>query len=143
MYTRSSNYLSHKGKKGMKWGYTDGEPNGKRTAGEDDELIIDEDTRVSIMDGKAYFSQPDGSWKSKDGDVYIEKKGKSLFSKKYKSTKGANLDTPRTTTVMEIGKLEQWANKAEKASNKFAKKTVKSLEKHVERGKKWLESLFD
>lgn len=30
------NYLSHKGTKGMKWGYTDGVKNGKRTAEEDE-----------------------------------------------------------------------------------------------------------
>lgn len=29
---RSSDYLAHAGKKGMKWGYTDGKKNGKRTA---------------------------------------------------------------------------------------------------------------
>lgn len=32
--TRTREYLEHKGKKGMKWGYNDGKRNGKRTAAE-------------------------------------------------------------------------------------------------------------
>lgn len=34
-----SDSLAHKGTKGMKWGYNDGERNGKRTAGEDDPAL--------------------------------------------------------------------------------------------------------
>lgn len=42
-------YLSHAGKKGMKWGYTDGSPNGKRTA--TTTTIDAETTQKHILEG--------------------------------------------------------------------------------------------
>lgn len=40
--------LSHSGKKGMKWGYNDGKPNGKRTAEEDTDRTINRNNSVKF-----------------------------------------------------------------------------------------------
>lgn len=114
----SDDYLEHKGSKGMKWGYNKGKRNGKRTA--EDDLVVDEDTRVGIKDGKAYFSQPDGKWKTADGDTYEYKDTDDLFSRKTKTTVGANLDSQTTHTVEYRGRIEQ----------------------AIDKGKKWLKKLF-
>lgn len=54
--TRSSNdnTISHSGKKGMKWGYSDGEKNGKRTAGDviSDWAGVDESIELAKAKGR-------------------------------------------------------------------------------------------
>lgn len=63
-------HLSHAGKKGMKWGYNDGEPNGKRTAGEEDK----EDLGLTTIDGKLYARDSKGrlyrNYIGKDGNKF-------------------------------------------------------------------------
>ena len=43
-----NNELYHSGKKGMKWGYNDGEPNGKRTAEEDADRTVNRNDSIKI-----------------------------------------------------------------------------------------------
>lgn len=87
-------HLAHKGVKGMKWGYTDGVKNGKRTADEDDEedeknkFGLEKDfpyqevdgvpVRIaSFADGKRnnYVTNSEAEWRSSGrADKYISKK---------------------------------------------------------------------
>lgn len=67
-----SDVIAHKGTKGMKWGYTDGEPNGKRKAGENDSWF-DETTRVKRY---THIRTSDGKKKVVEKEEVIVKKGK-------------------------------------------------------------------
>lgn len=68
----SSEAICHKGTKGMKWGYTDGEPNGKRKAGENDSWF-DETARVKRY---THIRTSDGKKKVVENEEVIVKKGK-------------------------------------------------------------------
>lgn len=71
----SSETICHKGTKGMKWGYTDGEPNGKRKAGEGEEYdgLFD----VKIRTNKtSHVNMGDGKKKVVKSEEVIVKKGK-------------------------------------------------------------------
>lgn len=87
-------HLAHKGTKGMKWGYTDGVKNGKRTANEEDEedeknkFGLEKDfpyqeidgvpvRTASFADGKRnnYVTNSEAEWRSSGrADKYISKK---------------------------------------------------------------------
>ena len=67
-----SDVIAHKGTKGMKWGYTDGKPNGKRKAAETDSLF-DEVTTVKRY---AHIHTSDGKKKVIESEERIVKKGK-------------------------------------------------------------------
>lgn len=106
------NELLHSGKKGMKWGYNDGVPNGKRVAGEEENsLTVTDDTEVMIRDGKFYFSQPDGTWQTVSGDTYEERDVDDWLSSTFESTTAANLSTRKKKTVKNVGKIERAINK--------------------------------
>lgn len=45
-----SNYLSHAGKRGMRWGYTNGAPNGKRTA--EEQLLEEQRAEIEFMESE-------------------------------------------------------------------------------------------
>ena len=106
------NELLHSGKKGMKWGYNDGVPNGKRVAGEGEgSLTVTDDTKIMIRDGKFYFSQPDGTWQTVSGDTYEERNVDDWLSSTFESTTAANLSTRKTKTVRNVGKIERAINK--------------------------------
>lgn len=71
----SSETICHKGTKGMKWGYTDGEPNGKRKAGESEEYngLFD----IKIRTNKtSHINMGDGKKKEVKKEEVIVKKGK-------------------------------------------------------------------
>lgn len=103
-----TNELLHSGKKGMKWGYNDGVPNGKRTAGEEENsLTVTDDTEVMIRDGKFYFSQPDGTYQTVSGDTYEERDVDDWLSSTFESTTAANLSTRKKKTVKNVGKIER------------------------------------
>lgn len=106
------NELLHSGKKGMKWGYNDGVPNGKRVAGEGEgSLTVTDDTEIMIRDGKFYFSQPDGTYQTVSGDTYEERDVDDWLSSTFESTTAANLSTRKTKTVRNVGKIERAINK--------------------------------
>lgn len=71
----SSETICHKGTKGMKWGYTDGEPNGKRKAGESEEHngLFDIKIRTTKT---SHINMGDGKKKEVEKEEVIVKKGK-------------------------------------------------------------------
>lgn len=71
----SSETICHKGVKGMKWGYTDGEPNGKRKAGESEEYdgLFDMKIRTTKT---SHINMGDGKKKEVEKEEVIVKKGK-------------------------------------------------------------------
>lgn len=117
-------YLSHKGTKGMKWGYTDGTRNGKRTAGEDDEEDLPE---MTTIDGKLYAKDSKGrlyrNYVGKDGVKVKEyakvKNGNGLIGGK--STKSSSTSPGVKYTTYERGKIDQWASKGRKIVDDFFK----------------------
>lgn len=50
--TKKNNYLMHKGKKGMKWGFNDGKRNGKRTADDFDLMSDEEVLKTNVADNE-------------------------------------------------------------------------------------------
>lgn len=114
-------HLSHAGKKGMKWGYNDGEPNGKRTAGEEDE----EDLGLTTIDGKLYARDSKGrlyrNYIGKDG-VEVKEYAKVKNSNRLiggKSTKSYSTSPGVKYTTYERGKIEQAVNKGRKIIDDF------------------------
>lgn len=71
----SPDAICHKGTKGMKWGYTDGEPNGKRKAGESEEYdgLFDMKIRTTKT---SHINMGDGKKKEVKKEEVIVKKGK-------------------------------------------------------------------
>lgn len=71
----TSETICHKGTKGMKWGYTDGEPNGKRKAGESEEYdgLFDMKIRTTKT---SHINMGDGKKKEVEKEEVIVKKGK-------------------------------------------------------------------
>lgn len=117
-------YLSHAGKKGMKWGYNDGEPNGKRTAGEEN----DEDLGLTTIDGKLYARDSKGrlyrNHIGKDGvevKEYLKvKNSNKLISSK--NTKAYSTKPGVKYTTYERGKLDQWVSSGRKIIDDFFEK---------------------
>lgn len=83
----------------------------------------------------------------RNGDQYTVKvkKGKGLLNKTTTTDIGANSNRSNRVAVQtrEIGKLEQGVDSVKKKAKKIGKKTVKSLNKQIDRGQKWLNGLFD
>lgn len=117
--------LEHSGVKGMKWGYNDGVRNGKRTAQDDNSLVITDDTTVMVRDGQIYFSQPDGSYQTAGGDVYREKNVDDWLSSTLTQINASNLDSRQVVTTKNIGKIER------------------GIKNFIDKGTKFLERLFD
>lgn len=69
------------------------------------------------------------------------KKGKGLLSSKTTVADNARQGGRRrvATQVREIGKIEQGVDSA----RKFTKKTLKSARKQIDKGRRWVEGLFD
>lgn len=118
-------HLAHKGTKGMKWGYTDGTRNGKRTAGEDDEEDLPE---MTIIDGKLYGKDSKGrlyrNYIGKNG-VKVKEYAKIKNSNKLiggKSTKSHSTNPGVKYTTYERGKLDQWASAGRKIIDDFFKR---------------------
>lgn len=88
--TNKSEYLAHAGKKGMKWGYTDGVRNGKRTAEEIEEAL-------NQLKEKLQGGANDASEKAKEIKEVAKKKVEDI------SSKAKDLVTNvKTATVREI-----------------------------------------
>lgn len=113
----SSETICHKGTKGMKWGYTDGEPNGKRKAGESEEYngLFDMKIRTSKT---SHINMGDGKKKEVKKEEVIIKKGK-------------------ITKAVEKGKKK--IRSFFKNTSKFASKATKRA---VDSGKKKVASLL-
>lgn len=98
-----SDVIAHKGTKGMKWGYTDGKPNGKRKAAETDSWF-DETRRITSW---SHIRTSDGKKKVVESEKVIVKKGK-------------------ITRAVESGKkkIKNFFRSGKKALSKFSKSVV-------------------
>lgn len=105
-----SDVIAHKGTKGMKWGYTDGKPNGKRKAAETDSLF-DEVTTVKRY---AHIHTSDGKKKVVESEERVVKKGK--ISRAVDSGKK---------------KIKNFFKSGKKAISKFSKSVVSNGKKKV------------
>lgn len=105
-----SDVIAHKGTKGMKWGYTDGKPNGKRKAAETDSLF-DEVTTVKRY---AHIHTSDGKKKVVESEERVVKKGK--ISRAVDSGKK---------------KIKNFFKSGKKAISKFSKGVVSKGKKKV------------
>lgn len=109
----SSETICHKGTKGMKWGYTDGEPNGKRKAGESEEYngLFDMKIRTTKT---SHINMGDGKKKEVEKEEVIVKKGK-------------------ITKAVEKGKkkIRSFFKNAPKFASKATKRAVDSGKKRV------------
>lgn len=110
-----------------------------------------------------YYKDEDAKGENKD-DLYVKTEGKpeSKYGT-YQNVKNKNktVDVKKSNSFFsgrsrlksnssgwehetrEIGKLERQLPKAKKKIKKFGKKSVKSLNKQIDRGQKWLNGLFD
>ena len=125
--TRSSNndYLAHAGKKGMKWGFNDGKKNGKRTAEE-------EDTKDTVVDGKKYMIEDSKVWEKKSGS----EDGYGTYTHK-------NSDGSYST--LERNKSDEWFSSTKTLVGAFGKTTIKEIgkfEQYTDKAKNWLSNLF-
>lgn len=162
------NYLMHKGKKGMKWGYNDGERNGKRTAGEGESYLellerVPADTEVQRkVNGKTYnlsgykngtltYTNPDNK-----NDTVRVKQGKQRRTKQTTIETFGGLSTSSynsSTTTISEGSMSRFAKKAKKWMNSFHDKTITTnmgtyvkkgkITKAIERGKKRVNKFLD
>ena len=153
-YDQSSRHLAHKGKKGSKWGFTNGKRNGKRTAKYDD-------GGYNVGDGRKYKSKHYVMTKdTNDVDVYKRgdrtltvKQEKRIFNKETTDAKG-NITLQEgaltrgkrkigKTVVPAINKASKSAAKSAKKISKSAKVKSKEVAAKAEKGKKkvmkWLE----
>ena len=105
-----SDVIAHKGTRGMKWGYTDGKPNGKRKAAETDSLF-DEVTTVKRY---AHIHTSDGKKKVVENEERVVKKGK--ISRAVDSGKK---------------KIKNFFKSGKKAISKFSKRVISSGKKKV------------
>ena len=105
-----SDVIAHKGTWGMKWGYTDGKPNGKRKAAETDSLF-DEVTTVKRY---AHIHTSDGKKKVVENEERVVKKGK--ISRAVDSGKK---------------KIKNFFKSGKKAISKFSKRVISSGKKKV------------
>lgn len=160
-------HLAHAGKKGMKWGFNDGQKNGKRTADPEWKLYeeIDNDSKDYWLTAK---KNPDGSYRVPD--TYTVKKGSD--GKKYSKTTYRNVHSDKVYTkfdqavdkknakakkeaayVIKRAKrrtsAERVANKAvdlyedaEKKINKTKRSAKKTVSKKAEQARKWLKKYF-
>lgn len=122
-------FLAHAGKKGMKWGFTFGKPNGKRTAEEMREATI----------AAFGWGSPQVKTYSQNGQRYTEEHlyetvmSKGLFSGTDRTrTEEHNLSIGKGSTYVtythyrDIGIVERTINKAKKFISKlFSKKKPK------------------
>lgn len=79
------------------------------------------------------------SSKSPDKKVVKVYKTNNLLSKSRK----VDLGSEGQYKYRGVGKIEQGYDSAKKKIKKFGKKSVKSLNKQIDRGQKWLNGLFD
>lgn len=105
-----SDVIAHKGTKGMKWGYTDGKPNGKRKAAETDSWFDE----VKNVKRYTHIRTSDGKKKVVESEERIVKKGK--ISRAVDSGKK---------------KIKNFFKSGKKALSKFSKGVVSNGKKKV------------
>lgn len=138
--TKKNNYLMHKGKKGMKWGFNDGKKNGKRTADPEWKMYeeVDQDSKDYWLTAK---KNPNGTYRIPE--TYTVKRGSD--GKKYSKTtyRAVNSDKVYTKFDQAIDKKNAKAKKEaayiikrakrRTSAERMANKAVDAYEK-VEKG---------
>lgn len=138
----SSETICHKGTKGMKWGYTDGKPNGKRTAKVDEEgaeTTVKEGNKTIIKKGnKTTIIEDYDGWL--DENIHTKKEMSVNFGDK----KGG--DTIRYETIIRRGKITRAVESGKKKIKNFFKSGKKAISKFskgvVSKGKKKVASIL-
>lgn len=165
------NYLSHAGKKGMKWGYNDGKKNGKRIADPEWKMYTEVD-EYSDDSWRTAKKNPDGSYRTPESIEYVSPRSGKNKRTGYTKTLYKNIHSDKVYTkfdqavdkknakarkeaayVIKRAKrrtnAERIANKAvdmyedaEKKINKTKKSAKKTVSKKAKQAKKWLNKRF-
>ena len=115
-------HLAHAGKKGMKWGFNDGQKNGKRTADPEWKMYeeIDQDSRDYWLTAKGNH---DGSYRVPDEQIYrIPRSGSG--KKSYLKTTYRNVTSDKVYT-----KFDQAVDKKNTKARKEAAYAIKRVKR--------------
>ena len=96
-------------------------------------------TKGNPRDKYGTYEHGSGTGRSPEYIIKV-KRGKSLLTKE-RTIKDPN--SGNSTKYREIGKIEQGYDAAKKKVKKIGQKAVKSLNKQIDRGQKWLDDRFD
>ena len=159
--------LAHAGKKGMKWGYNDGQKNGKRTADPEWKFYTEVD-EYSDDSWRTAKKNPDGSYRTPESIEYVSPRSgknkrtgytkilyKNIHSDKVYTKFDQAVDKKnakaRKEAVYVIKRAKRRTN-AERIANKAVdmyedaekkiNKTKKSVNKKAKQAKKWLNKRF-
>lgn len=152
--TKKNNYLMHKGKKGMKWGFNDGKKNGKRTADQEWKMYKEIDDTLEKYPNDWYIAEKYGPRsyrvpisKTKDkinyGVVYSDKvytkSDQAIDKKNAKARKQAAYAIKRakrrTSAERMANKAVNAYEKVEKGINDTKKSFSKKLRKLIKKYK--------
>lgn len=163
-------HLAHAGRKGMKWGFNDGQKNGKRTADPEWKMYeeINQDSRDYWLTAK---KNPNGTYRVPDKQTYsIPRSGSGLKDSLKTTYRTVHSDKVYTKFDQAVDKknakarkeaayaikrvkrrdnAERIANKAvdmyedaEKKINKAKKSAKKTVSKKAKQAQKWLNKRF-
>lgn len=136
-------YLAHKGKKGAKWGYTNGKKNGKRTAkGRSVDKIKEEAKK--LPKGSSLFYNHKGKRymldSVKDNGIHYKSGNHTIIVRKGEKLKTVNMGTLRdgkkSTTYVSEGKAAQTKRKVKVAKNEAMAKVTKASKNLDKKAKK-------
>lgn len=135
----SSNELQHhkyiyKEKKNGKWVYY------YKDDMFDDDGVKEGYAKTKGKPGSKYGTYEHGGSHGNPKYTIKVKKGNKLLTRE---TTVKDPYSGNATKIRKIGKIEQGVDSVKKKSKKIGKKTVKSLNKQIDRGQKWLNGLFD
>ena len=138
-----SDVIAHKGTKGMKWGYTDGKPNGKRKAAKEDK----EGAETTVKEGnKTIIKKGNKTTIIEDYDGWLNEtiRTKKEMSVNFDNKKGG--DTVRYETIIRRGKISRAVESGKKKIKNFFKSGKKAVSRFSKRvisnGKKKVASLL-
>lgn len=110
--------LSHEGVKGMRWGYTNGQRNGGRVAGEGEDGVRREYNEENY-DGFFDETTKETQYTHVDGSTYVTE-----------------------ITTVKKGKLSRAIESGLDFVESVAEETVSSIQSFLKKGKKFLDKLF-
>ena len=164
-------HLAHAGKKGMKWGFNDGQKNGKRTADPEWKMYTEVD-EYSDDSWRTAKKNPDGSYRTPESIEYVSPRSgknkrtgytkilyKNIHSDKVYTKFDQAVDKKNAKARKEAAYVikrakrrtnaERIANKAvdmyedaEKKINKTKKSAKKTVSKKAKQAQKWLKKRF-
>lgn len=164
-------HLAHAGRKGMRWGFNDGQKNGKRTADPEWKMYTEVD-EYSDDSWRTAKKNPDGSYRTPESIEYVSPRSgknkrtgytkilyKNIHSDKVYTKFDQAVDKKNAKARKEAAYVikrakrrtnaERIANKAvdmyedaEKKINKTKKSAKKTVSKKAKQAKKWLNKRF-